>query len=82
MKYNCALFCEIEIHNQFLRIFLYTGKLCLDVTSCFVGVLIVTKCDSLGPLVIFHTFAKCCVLRYYYYVGTSLKYPTSPRQVL
>ena len=29
-----------------------------------------TKCDSLGPLVIFHTFAKCCVLRYYYYVGT------------
>ncbi len=36
----------------------------------FVGVLIVTKCDSLGPLVIFHTFAKCCVLRYYYYVGT------------
>jgi hypothetical protein len=30
----------------------------------------VTKCDSLGPLVIFHTFAKCCILRYYYYVGT------------
>ena len=29
-----------------------------------------TKCDSLGPIVIFHTFAKCCVLRYYYYVGT------------
>jgi hypothetical protein len=30
----------------------------------------VTKCDSLGPLIIFHAFAKCCVLRYYYYVGT------------
>jgi len=30
----------------------------------------VTKCDLLGPIVIFHTFAKCCVLRYYYYVGT------------
>jgi hypothetical protein len=30
----------------------------------------VTKCDSLGPLVIFHPFAKCCVLRYYYNVGT------------
>jgi hypothetical protein len=23
-----------------------------------------------APIVIFHTFAKCCVLRYYYYVGT------------
>ena len=36
----------------------------------FVGVLIVTRCDLLGPIVIFHTFMKCCVLRYYYYVGT------------
>ena len=36
----------------------------------FVGVLIATKCDSLGPLVIFHTFAKCCVITNYYYVGT------------
>ncbi len=29
-----------------------------------------TRCDLLGPIVIFQTFAKCCVLRYYYYVGT------------
>jgi len=23
-----------------------------------------------APIVFFHTFAKCCVLRYYYYIGT------------
>ena len=39
-----------------------------------------TKCDSLGPLVIFHTFAKCCVLRYYYYVGIGNGF--SPQRLL
>ena len=73
VKYNCALFCEIETHNQFLRIFLHTGKLCLDVTSCdLLEFWLWQNVICWAPIVIFHTFGKCCVLRYYYYVGTGL----------
>ncbi len=74
-----SLRCEIQLRT-FLRDWntlpiptyfsTYRKTMSLRDELWFVGVLIVTKCDSLGPLVIFHTFAKCCVLRYYYYVGT------------
>ncbi len=74
-----SLRCEIQLrtflqdrtHNQFLHIFLHTGKLCHDVTSCdLLEFWLWRNVIRWAPIVIFHTFAKCCVLRYYYYVGT------------
>ena len=71
VKYNCAPFCDIETHNQFLSIFLHTGKLYLDVTSCdLLEFWLWRDVICWAPIVIFHTFAKCCILRYYYYIGT------------
>ena len=57
--------------NQFLRNFLHTGKQCLDMTSCdLLDFLLWRNVICWAPIVIFHTFAKCCVLRYSSYVGT------------
>ncbi len=58
-------------HIQFLRGFLHSQKLCIDMTSCdLLEFWLWRDVICWAPIVFFHTFAKYCVHINYYYVGT------------